>query len=333
MFKIMVVSPCFNEEDNVLLLYQSVKEVFSQLGEYSYEHIFIDNASQDKTPDILRSIAIEDRKVKVIFNSRNFGHIRSPYYALLQSTADATILMASDLQDPPSLIPELLALWRKGFKTVKAVKESSEESPSMFALRRFYYFFVNRLSEVELTKNFTGFGLYDRVIIENLRKIDDSYPYFRGLISEIGFESTKVYYRQPSRRRGITSNNFYSLYDIAMLGLTNHSKVPLRFATLLGFTMSVLGLIGALCYFILKLIFWNQFSMGLAPLIITLFTFSSVQLFFIGVIGEYIGSIYTHIRRRPLVIEKERINFDEFPTENLPSNDLNTNIARNHARV
>jgi len=306
---ISIVTPCYNEEGNVEVLYDQVKAIFATLPKYEYEHIFIDNASTDRTPLILRKLASEDRKVKVIFNARNFGHIRSPYYALLQATGDAAICVVADLQDPPPLILEFIKKWEEGFKVVIGVKNTSDESPGMFAVRKLYYRFVNAVSEVELTKNFTGFGLYDQGVIQVLRTINEPYPYFRGLISEIGFESAKVYYNQASRRRGITSNNFYSLYDIAMLGITNHSKIPLRFATFLGFTMSLVGFLAAFIYFVIKLVFWSQFSLGLAPLIISLFIFSSVQLFFIGIIGEYIGSIYTQVRARPLVIEKERLNW------------------------
>jgi glycosyltransferase involved in cell wall biosynthesis len=306
---ISIVTPCFNEEGNVEAVYKQVKGVFSGLSEDCYEHIFIDNDSEDSTPSILRRLAQEDKNVKVIFNARNFGHIRSPYYALMQTQGDAAMFLVADLQDPPSLIPEFIQKWKSGYKVVIGVKSSSEESPTMFALRKIYYSLVNVVSEVELTKNYTGFGLYDKVVVDVLRQLDEPYPYFRGLISEVGFKSAKIYYRQPSRRRGITSNNFYSLYDIAMLGITNHSKIPLRIATFLGFFMSLLGFVAAVVYFVYKLVYWNEFTLGMAPLIIGLFIFSSVQLFFIGIIGEYIGSIYTQVRRRPLVVERERINF------------------------
>lgn len=322
---ISIVTPCYNEEANVEALYTQVKDVISKLDGYKYEHIFIDNCSKDKTASILKRLAEQDKNVKVILNARNFGHIRSPYYALLQAEGEAVMLFAADLQDPPQLIPEFLQKWKEGFKIVKGVKSASEESPTMFAIRKLYYRLINIVSEVELTKNYTGFGLYDRAVILALRNIDEPYPYFRGLISEIGFESTHIYYKQPSRRRGITSNNFYSLYDLAMLGITNHSKIPLRMATFLGFLMSVVSFLAAVSYLIMKLVYWDRFTVGLAPLIIGLFLFSSVQLFFIGIIGEYIGSIYTQVRRRPLVIEKERINFD---SKNAQSNFLGQNQAQ-----
>ena len=306
---ISVVSPCYNEEENVAEVYRQVREVFAGISGYRYEHIFIDNASKDRTVEILKGLAKDDPNVKIIVNSRNFGHIRSPYHALLQAEGDAVVLLVSDLQDPPAMILDFIRKWEEGYKVVLGVKTQSRETPAMFLVRKLYYELIGRLSEIELTKNNTGFGLYDRKIIEILRKVNDPYPYFRGLISEIGFESFKVEYTQPARTRGFTKNNFYTLYDIAMLGITNHSKVPLRLATMLGFLMSAVSLLIAFGYFIAKLVFWNRFSVGVAPLVIGLFFFSSVQLFFIGIIGEYIGSIYTQTLRRPLVIEKERINF------------------------
>lgn len=312
MRRISIVTPCYNEESNVEELYNQVKEVFDKLGSaYQYEHIFIDNASKDKTVSILRRIAHIDHNVKVIVNARNFGHIRSPYHALLQATGDAVILLVADLQDPPEMIIDFIKHWEEGYKVVLGVKTQSEESPIMFAIRKLYYNFINKLSEIELTKNNTGFGLYDQSIIQILREIDDPYPYFRGLISDIGFESYKIQYTQPSRKRGITKNNFYTLYDIAMLGITNHSKIPLRLAAMLGFIMSASSFLVAIVYFFAKLLFWNYFTVGMAPMVIGLFLFSSVQLFFIGIIGEYIGSIHTQVMKRPLVIEKERINFDQ----------------------
>lgn len=307
--KISIVTPCYNEEDNVKDLQAKIKEIFAGLPQYDYEHIYIDNASKDRTQSLLREIASEDKNVKVIFNARNFGHIRSPYHGLLQATGDAAILMASDFQDPPAMILDFVKKWEDGFKVVLGVKTQSEETPLMFAVRKLYYNLVSRLSDVELTKNFTGFGLYDRIVLDHLRKIDDPYPYFRGLISDLGFESAKITFKQPTRKRGFTKNNFYTLYDMALLGITNHSKVPLRIATIAGFVMSAISFLVALCYLLAKLIFWNQFTLGTAPILIGLFFFSSVQLFFIGIIGEYVGSIHTQVLKRPLVIEKDRIGF------------------------
>lgn len=306
---ISIVTPCYNEEENVENVYKQVKEVFNGLEGYTYEHIFIDNSSTDMTVSILRRIAKVDNNVKIIVNSRNFGHIRSPYYAILQANGDAVILLVADLQDPPPMIIDFIKKWEEGYKVVLGVKAQSQESPIMFAIRKLYYNLINKLSNIQLTKNNTGFGLYDKKIIEILREIKDPYPYFRGLISDIGFESAKIEYNQPSRKRGITKNNFYTLYDIAMLGITNHSKVPLRLATMIGFGMSAVSLGIAIFYLITKIIFWNSFSLGMAPIVIGLFFFSSVQLLFIGIIGEYVAAIQTQVQNRPLVIEKERINF------------------------
>ncbi len=306
---ISVVTPCYNEEGNVRELYQRVKKVFSALEGYTYEHIFIDNASKDRTVAVLKDIAREDPSVKIIVNARNYGQVRSPYHAILQATGDAVITMAADLQDPPEMIEEFIHRWEEGCKTVIGVKDSAEESKLMFAVRSLYYRLVARMSDTELYRNFTGFGLYDRRVIEILRQMDDPYPYFRGQIAEIGFDCCKIPYRQPNRKAGITSNNFYRLYDIAMLGIVNHSKVPLRLATFLGFAMSILSLVLALGYLVAKLFFWDWLPAGVAPMIISLFFFSSVQLFFIGIIGEYIGAIHTQVHKRPLVVERERVNF------------------------
>ncbi|OGI00792.1 MAG: dolichol monophosphate mannose synthase [Candidatus Melainabacteria bacterium GWF2_32_7] len=308
---ISVMTPCYNEEENVEDIYSKVKEIFNGLEGYQYEHIFIDNCSKDKTVDILRKIAEEDKNVKIIINARNFGHIRSPYYALLQTKGDAVISLAADFQDPPDLIRDFIKKWEEGYKLVLAVKTESKEPGPIFFIRKIYYDLINNLSDkdVGLVKNFTGFGLYDRIIIDILKDIDDPYPYFRGLICDIGFEKAIIEFVQPERKKGITKNNFYTLYDMAMLGITSHSRVPLRIATFLGFGLSILSLLVALTYFIYKLVFWYNFNVGMAPLVIGLFFFSSVQLFFIGIIGEYIGSIHTRSLKRPLVIEKERINF------------------------
>lgn len=308
---ISIVTACYNEEENIELLYKKVKEVMLTLNDYNYEHIFIDNASQDKTVAILKGIAATDKNVKIIVNARNFGHIRSPYYALLQASGDAVISVVADLQDPPELIPEFVKKWEEGYKIAIGVKANSEESPIFFAVRKMYYNFIGRLSEIELVKNFTGFGLYDKKVIEILREINDPYPYFRGLICDIGFERAEIEYLQPARKRGFTKNNFYTLYDMAMLGITNHSKVPLRLAAMLGFSLSMISLLVAAGYFIYKLVFWKSFNLGTAPIVIGLFFFSSVQLFFSGILGEYIGSIHTQVMKRPLVVEKERVNFEQ----------------------
>ena len=308
---ISIVTPCYNEEANVEETYRQVKALFDSLGKYRYEHIFIDNASTDATAEILRRLAAKDPNVKVILNSRNFGHIRSPHHGVLQARGDAVVPLAADLQEPVELIPKFLEQWEEGHKVVMAVKSRSEESWLMFAVRKLYYKLINRLADVELVPNFHGYGLYDRAVIESIRQMDDPYPYARGMIAEIGFQPARVEYTQKARKRGITKNNFYTLYDMAMLGITSHSKVPLRLATMLGFLMSGLSLLVGLGYLIAKLVFWDRFSLGIAPLVVGLFLFASVQLFFIGILGEYIGAIHTQVVRRPLVIEKERINFDQ----------------------
>ncbi|BEP44977.1 MULTISPECIES: glycosyltransferase family 2 protein [Variovorax] len=307
---ITVVTPCYNEEDNVEEVYRQVRAVFETIEGMTYEHLFIDNFSSDRTPELLRSMAAADRNVKVILNARNFGHIRSPFYGLLQARGDAAILLVADLQDPPELMKDLVEHWRNGAKLVVGVKPTADESGLMFAIRRAYYRTVTRIADVKLIQNFTGFGLYDRMVLEQLRRIDDPYPYLRGLVSEVGFEAVQVPYNQPRRKRGITKNNFYTLYDIAMLGVTSHSRVPLRIATMAGFILSGVSLCVSLLYLLLKVLFWAEFSAGTAPILIGMFFFASVQLFFIGLLGEYVGAILTHVMKRPLVVERERLNFD-----------------------
>lgn len=306
---ISVVTPCYNEAENVRELSGRIRAAFAHLPGYDYEHILIDNASGDGTQQILREMAAEDPKTKVILNTRNFGHIRSPYHGLLQGSGDAVIIMASDLQDPPEMIPEFIRKWEEGYKVVMGVKTKSEESAAMFAIRKLYYGLSGRLSDIKLITNFTGFGLFDRVVVAQLRHIDDPYPYFRGLIADLGHEAAELPFTQPRRKRGITKNNFYTLYDMAMLGVTNHSKVPLRLATMVGFLLSAISLLIAVGYTLAKLFFWSQFAMGTAPILIGFFFFMSVQLFFIGMIGEYVGAIHTQVLKRPHVIEKERLNF------------------------
>lgn len=307
---ITLFSGTFNEVENVQELLRRVWAALQPFQDrYRFEYIIIDNDSSDGTQDLLRTLAAADNRLKVIFNRRNFGHIRSGYYGLLQAHGDAVIALVSDLQDPPEMIPQFIAKWEEGYKLALAVKTESEESPLLFFLRRMYYDLVARLSNIRLLKNATGFGLYDQEVIELLRRLDDPYPYVRGIISDFGFPVAEIPFVQPRRKRGITSNNFYSLYDMAMLGLTSFSKIPLRLAAMLGFALSLVSLLIAICYFIYKVVYWSSFPVGQAPIVIGLFLFSSVQLFFIGIVGEYIGAIHTQVLRRPLVIEKERINF------------------------
>ena len=306
-----ILTPCYNEEGNVREVYQQVKAAMQTLPGYDYEHLFIDNASKDATVAILRELATADKRVKVIVNTRNFGQVRSPYHGFLQARGDAILICVADLQDPPELIPQFVRKWEEGYKVVMGVKSGTKDSWLMSRTRKFYYWLVAKLStDVQLVHNFTGFGLYDREVIEQFRSTDEQYPYFRGLVSDFGYVPAVVDYVQPARTRGKTKNDFFSLYDMAMLGITNHSKVPLRIATMAGFAISMLSLLVALGYLVAKLMFWNELQMGTAPLLIGIYFFGAVQLFFIGILGEYIGSIHTQVHRRPLVVEKERINFD-----------------------
>jgi glycosyltransferase involved in cell wall biosynthesis len=305
---ISIVTPCYNEEENIAEMYAQIKAVMSSQP-YDYEHIVIDNASTDRTAAILRELAAQDRRLKVILNTRNFGQVRSPYHALLQASGDAAIVLASDFQDPPEKIPEFILKWEEGYKVVVGVKTSSKEPGLFYFLRSLYYRVLRKMSEVRLIDNFTGFGLYDKKVIEILRGFDEPYPYFRGLIADIGYEIARIEFNQPRRKRGISSNNFYSLYDMAMLGMISYTKIPLRLAAMLGFLSAVISFVIGMVYLVYKLIFWKEFSVGLAPAVIGLFFMGSIQLFFLGLVGEYIGSIYTLAVRRPLVIEKERINF------------------------
>jgi len=312
MKKISILSACYNEDENVVQLSDAIRKIMAEeLPQYDYEHIFIDNCSEDNTLSLLRSICSKDKHVKVIENARNFGHIRSPFYGLLQTSGDCSIIMASDFQDPPSLIPTFVKKWEEGNKVVCAVKSSSKENQMMFRIRKMYYNMMKKMSEVESIDNFTGFGLYDKRVIDALRLMDDPYPYFRGLICEIGFKRALVEFKQPKRERGKTHTSFYKLFDVAMLGITANSKFPLRLATIAGFFLAIVAFICALVYLILKLVYWYNMPMGLAPVVIGVFFFSSVQLFFIGLLGEYVAQILTKVTNRPLVIESERINFDE----------------------
>ena len=307
--KISIVTPCYNEEFNVEPLYEKVKIEMAKLSNYTYEHIFIDNYSSDNTLVKLKSIASVDKNVKIIVNARNFGHIKSPYYGMLQADGDVVISLVSDLQDPPELIPDFIKKWEEGYKIVVGVKEKSEENIIMFSIRKLFYKIIDRISDTSQIQNFTGFGLYDRQFMEVLRNIQEPYPYFRGLVSELGFSIYQLPYLQPKRLKGNTKNNFFTLYDMAMLGFTSHSKVPLRMSSFIGFVVAFLSILIATIYLIYKVLFWDNFQVGIAPLVIGFFFFGGVQLFFLGIIGEYISAILTQVKNRPLVIEKERINF------------------------
>jgi polyisoprenyl-phosphate glycosyltransferase len=307
---ISVVTPCFNEEGNVREVYERVRSVMARVGRYQYEHIFIDNRSTDDTFPVLKQIAAEDKNVKLIRNTRNFGHIRSPFHALMQASGDAVIMLLSDLQDPPELLETFLAEWEKGFPIVVAIKHKSRENGLMYFLRSQYYKLVRNISSIETYEQFTGFGLYDRKVMEMIKQFPDPYPYFRGMIAEIGLPHSEVLYTQDRRKSGKTKNNWFTLYDIGMLGLTSLSKVPLRLATFSGFVGAALSFLAGLAYFTYKLLFWQEFSVGIAPLVIGVFFLGSMQMVFLGIIGEYIGNIFTHAQSRPHVFEDERINFE-----------------------
>ncbi len=309
---ISIVSSCYNEEDSIFELYERVKAQMELLSEkYDYEQIFVDNSSTDNTVNRLRELAQKDKRIKVILNSRNFGHIRSPFWAIINGTGDAVIYIASDLQDPPELIPQFIEKWEQGYKYAFGQKNKTEENIVINFFRNLFYILINKIADdnTELLKNCTGFGLYDKSIIDILKSIDDTYPYTRGLIRDIGFDVALIPFTQPTRKYGKTKNNFYTLYDNAMIGIVKHSKVPLRIMTFLGFILSVFSMLVASIYFVYKLIHWDTFNAGMAPIVIGLFFFTSVQLFFLGILGEYIGAIYTRIDKKPIVVEKERINF------------------------
>jgi len=311
--KISVVIPCYNEEENVRPMYEAVMKQFSEkdiLKKYDFEIIYIDNDSKDRTRDLLRALCSEDKNhVRAIFNAKNFGQFNSPYYGMLQAQGDIVMLMAADFQDPPELIEKFVAGYEEGFKIVIGVKEHSTDSGLLFAFKRMYYKMIRKFSNVDQIEHFTGFGLYDRKFVDVLRKLDDPTPFLRGLVAELGFRHKEIPYSQPKRRAGITSNNFYSLYDAAMLGFTSYTKIGLRCATFFGGICSAVSMLVALIYLIMKLIWWDRFPAGTAPMLIGMLFLGSVQIFFIGLVGEYILSINQRVMKRPLVVEEERINF------------------------
>ena len=286
---ISIISPCYNEVENIEEIYQRVKAVMSQYPQYEFEYLFIDNASTDGTDLKLKMLADLDKRVKVIINTRNFGHIRSPYWGLIQTSGDASIYLASDLQDPPELISTFIDAWEEGYKVVLAIKPYSKGNRLLHQLRKSYYSMLDGISDVTQIKDATGFGLYDRTVLNEIRSINDPYPYFRGLIAELGYEVKAIPFTQPRRLRGVSKNNFYTLYDVAMLGITSHSKVPLRIATFVGFALGISSVMVALVFLVLKLLFWDSFSFALAPILIGLFFLFGVLLIFIGILGEYIG--------------------------------------------
>jgi dolichol-phosphate mannosyltransferase len=304
-----IISPCFNEEQNISELYKRVLEEIKLFPQYDFEYLFIDNASTDGTVDLLRELTKLDSRVKVIVNTRNFGHIRSPYWGIINTKGEATIYLASDLQDPPELISQFIKEWEKGSKIVLAVKPVTSTNFILHALRRMYYKFLDGISEVPIVKDSTGFGLYDKIVLDKIREINDPYPFLRGLICELGYNIKTIQFCQPKRRKGVSKNNFYSLYDIALLGIVSHSMVPIRLASILGFTFGLLSIVIAFIIFIVKILFWNSLPLGYAPLGISMLLIFGVLLFFIGILGEYVGVIHTYTQRRPIVVERERINF------------------------
>lgn len=312
MKKISMLIPCYNEEENVVPMSEALIRLFeTQLPQYEYEILFIDNCSEDTTRDKLRMICSSHPQVKAILNAKNFGQFNSPYYGMLQTTGDCVISMCCDFQDPVEVIPQFVAAWEEGYRIVCGIKATSKENGIMRFLRTCYYKTIKKMSQVEQIEHFTGFGLYDRSFIEVLRNLDDPTPFLRGIVAELGFKRKEIEYEQQRRRAGKTHNNWYSLYDAAMLSFTSYTKIGLRIATITGFIFSFISLAIAFLYLIMKLIHWDNFQAGMAPVLIGVFLMGSVQLFFIGLLGEYIMNINTRVMKRPLVIEEERLNFEE----------------------
>ena len=315
---ISIVIPCYNEEENVVPLANALRACFQEkLQNYQYELLFIDNDSQDKTRENLRALCKEDKGIKAIFNAKNFGQFNSPYYGMLQSTGDATILMAADFQDPVEMIPKFVEAWEEGYRIVIGVKTESNESKLMYALRGIYYKLIRKMSSVDQISQFTGFGLYDKGFISVMQSLDDPTPFLRGIVAELGYRRKDIPYTQPKRRAGVTHNNFYTLYDAAMLSFTSYTKVGLRLAVFFGGIFAGISMLVGLIYLIMKLIWWDRFPAGMAPMLIGMLFLGSVQIFFIGLLGEYILSINQRVMKRPLVVEEERLNFSsESPERN-----------------
>ena len=312
MKKISILIPTYNEEGNVIPLSQElVKLLENQLDKYDYEIIFIDNYSKDNTRALLIELCKKNKKIKAIFNAKNFGPFNSPYYGLCETQGDCTILLCADFQDPIEIIPKFIEEWNNGYKIVCGIKTTSKENKIMYFIRSLYYKIIKKMSDTDQIEHFTGFGLYDKSFIEVLRNLNDPSPFLRGIVAELGFERKDIEYEQAERKAGKTSYNFYKLYDAAMLSFTSYTKIGLRLATFSGFILSGLSIIVSLIYLVLKLVFWNEFSAGTMPILIGVFLFGSIQLFFIGLVGEYIININTRIMNRPLVIEEKRINFDK----------------------
>lgn len=309
MKKISILIPCFNEEENIVGITDAVVSQLEKLPQYDYEVICIDNCSTDQTRPLLREICKKNNRIKAIFNVKNFGQFNSPFYGMLQTSGDCTITICADFQDPPELIPEFIKYWEEGYQIVHGVKTSSKENPIMFALRSIYYKLIKKYSSIEQIDQFTGFGLYDKSFVDVLRNLKDPTPFIRGIVAELGGKRKAIEYEQPKRKAGKTHNNWYTLYDAAMLSITSYTKIGLRLATFLGFNVAFISGIIALVYLVLKLTHWFNFNAGQAPILIGMFFLGAVQLIFLGIIGEYILSMNQRIMNRPLVVEEERINF------------------------
>ena len=316
MKKISILIPCYNEEENIGPMSEAIADLFqSELKNYDYELIFIDNDSKDRTRELLRGICANNSHIKAIFNAKNFGQFNSPYYGILQTTGDCTISMVCDFQDPIELIPQYIKEWENGYKIVIGIKTSSKEKPIMYRLRSIYYKVIKKFSDIEQIEHFTGSGLYDRAFVNVLRELKDPTPFLRGIVAELGYKRKEIPYEQPQRRAGKTSNNFMRLYDAAMLSITSYTKIGLRLCTFFGMFVGLCSVLIGLLYLVLKLLWWDSFPAGIAPVLIGMFFLGAVQLFFIGFIGEYILSINQRVMNRPLVIEEERINFEDGETK------------------
>lgn len=313
---ISIITPCLNEEKNIRPVYERIKSVFSENGGYDYEHIFIDNKSVDNTRKILRELSNEDKNVKVIFNTRNYGQWASPFYALQQSNGDAAVLIVADLQDPPELLKEFIKFWEKGYKTVIGIKNNTEGNKTSFYLRKLFYKLINKFSKIDLFENYMGFGLYDKEVISILKKFNEPEPYLRGIIADINFKVKKIEYTSQKRTVGKTKNNIVSLIDLGLVAFTAYSKFPLRMISMFAFLFALISLMIGIFYTVYKLLFWNTFATGIAPLILIMSVFFSLTFIFLGIIAEYINSINTRFRARPLVIEEERINFENRREDN-----------------
>lgn len=312
MKKISILIPCYNEQENVIPMSEAITNLFEgELVQYDYELLFIDNDSTDNTRPLLREICAKNHHIKAIFNAKNFGQFNSPYYGILQTTGDCTISMVCDFQDPIELIPQYIREWENGYKIVIGIKSTSKENPVMYKLRSTYYKIIKKFSNVEQIEHFTGSGLYDREFVEVLRNLKDPTPFLRGIVAELGYRRKEILYEQPQRRAGKTHNSFYTLYDAAMLSFTSYTKIGLRLATFIGIGIGILSAVMGIAYLVMKLLYWDRFVAGMAPMLIGIFFLGSIQLFFLGFMGEYILSINQRVMNRPLVIEEERLNFED----------------------